>query len=79
MIEGGWPEFPGQEVDAAVQFLGQAHRAFDRLGTRRVALGPLLQLFQVDADSGHLLAELIVDVARDAAPLVFLRGHQSHE
>src|SRR4249919_2592042 len=79
VIEGGWPEFPGQEVDAAVQFLGQAHRAFDRLGTRRVDIGPLLQLFQVDADSGHLLAELIVDVARDAAPLVFLCGHQSRE
>ena len=79
MIERRRAELPGQEVDGLVEFLGQPLRPLDLRAHRQVVLGAGAQRLEVQAQRRHLLADLVVDVAGDAAPLLFLRRDQATE
>ena len=66
-------------IDVAIELLRDSFRAPDARGEKLGAAGRLLQRGDFAAERRQLLAELVVHLARDAAPLVFLREDQSGE
>ena len=67
IVEHGGPQLPGEKVELVVDLLGERQRA--RPGPSRGARGRAVPL-ERQPQRGQLLAELIVQVARDPRPLV---------
>ena len=78
-LQHRWPQLPHAERDVLVELPRQVLQRFNlRVGGR--AFGrQRLERFQRQTQRRHLLSELIVQLARDAPPFVFLRQDQPGE
>src|SRR5688572_15964778 len=79
IIEGGGSEFPCQEVNVSVKPLCNFFRLFHFLAYFSVARAALIDRREIKPQRSHLLADLIVYVASDAAALILLRAHNLAE
>src|SRR5215203_2659390 len=79
MIQCSRSEAPGEKVDTLIEFLRHAQRPrrLARHGGMRCRLH--VKRLEVEAQRGHLLTKVIVDIPRNATPLVFLRANETPE
>ena len=75
VVERRGPQVPSQEIDIPIELFGELIGVLRELDDRGV-FGPVPDRREVEAQRGHLLAEVIVQVAGDPAALVFLDRHQ---
>ena len=66
-------------IDIAIELLRDGVERLDLRGQRGLAGTGLLERADAERQRGQLLAELIVHLARDAPPLVFLREDESRQ
>ena len=78
IVERRRPKLPDQLIDVAIEPLRRSPRC-DSTCARQSARSPHASLSAAirRRERGQLLAELIVHLARDAPPLVFLREHEA--
>src|SRR6185369_4102296 len=75
VVESGGSEFPRQEIHVTVKALCDCFRLFQFLAYFPVSAETLIERREIQTECSHLLANLIVYVARDAAAFVLLGAH----
>ena len=79
IVERRRPKLPDEVIDVAIELLRDCLRARRPVAQVGAVAARVLEQPDRAGERRQLLAELIVHLARDAAPLVFLREHQPRE
>src|ERR1051325_12165592 len=79
IVEGGGSEFPREEIHVRIESLCNRFRLFQFLAYFPVSPEALIERGEIKSQCSHLLAHLVVYIARDAASLIFLRAHDLAE
>ena len=77
VVQAGRAKLPCEELDVGIQALRDAIGLLDAILQLRSGLGARFQTLQIQTERRHLLAEVIVEVARDASAFVFLDRHEA--
>ena len=79
IVERRRAKLPDQLLDVAIELPGGLFERLDRRRHLRAAVREALQTLDAPCQCRELLAELVVHLARDPPPLVFLREHESRQ
>src|SRR5215212_1042129 len=79
IVEGGRSELPGEEIHVRVKPLCNCYRLFQFVAQFSVSGVALIEHGEIKPQRRHLLADLVVYIAGDAAAFVLLRAHDLAE